>query len=139
MLKTIADVMTSPPITVEPGASLHEVAEIMRDSDVGDVVVAEGDTLVGILTDRDIVVRSIAEGADPDRTTARSICSSNVATVPAQSSLRDAADVMRSDALRRLPVVEGERVVGVVTMGDLAQAIDSDSALADVSAADPNR
>ncbi|KOX18213.1 CBS domain-containing protein [Nocardiopsis sp. NRRL B-16309] len=138
MLRNISDVMTSPPITVEPSASLREAAEIMRGSDVGDVIVTEGDTLVGVLTDRDIVLRCVAEGIDPDTATARSVCSSNVATVPAQSSLRDAVDVMRSDALRRLPVVEGERVVGVVTMGDLAMAVDSDSALADVSAAPPN-
>ncbi|RKS10671.1 CBS domain protein [Nocardiopsis sp. Huas11] len=138
MLKNISDVMTSPPITVDPGASIREAAEVMRESDVGDVVVTEGDMLVGVLTDRDIVLRCVAEGTDPDTTTARSVCSSNVATVPAQSSLRDAVDVMRTDALRRLPVVEGERVVGVVTMGDLAVAIDSGSALADVSAAPPN-
>ncbi|WP_304453618.1 CBS domain-containing protein [Nocardiopsis sp. YSL2] len=138
MLRNISDVMTSPAITVEPDASLREAAEIMRGSDVGDVMVAEDDRLVGVLTDRDIVLRCVAEGTDPDTATVRSVCSSDVATVPAQSSLRDAVDVMRADALRRLPVVEGERVVGVVTMGDLAVAIDPGSALADVSAAPPN-
>ncbi|MFL1378914.1 MULTISPECIES: CBS domain-containing protein [unclassified Nocardiopsis] len=136
---SISDVMTAPVRTVEPRTPLSEVAQIMRDSDLGDVLVAENGHLVGILTDRDLVVRCVAQGGDPARHTAGEICTSDVATVPPQSDIRDAVHTMREGAVRRLPVVDGDRVVGVVTMGDLARAIDRDSALADVSSARPNR
>lgn len=139
MARTIDEVMSGSVRTVSPDTSLREAAETMRDDDVGDVVVTRDGRLVGILTDRDIVVRCVAEGADPSQSTVRDVCSSEVATVPPQSGIADAADVMRTSAVRRLPVVDGDRVVGVVSMGDLARAADEDSALADVSAADPNR
>ena len=138
MVRTIDQVMSSPVRTVSPDTSLRAIAEIMRDSDVGDVVVTQDNRIIGILTDRDIVVRCVAEGGDPAQHTANDICSSEVATVPPQSGIADAVHVMRTSAVRRLPVVDGSRVVGVVSMGDLARAVDEDSALADVSAADPN-
>lgn len=136
---SISDVMTTQVRTVSPDTSLQEVARIMRDSDLGDVLVTEEGHLVGILTDRDLVVRCVAEDGNPAGHTAGEICSSEVATVPPQSDIRDAVNTMREGAVRRLPVVDGDRVVGVVTMGDLARAIDQDSALADVSSAAPNR
>ncbi|CAL9336012.1 Hypoxic response protein 1 [Nocardiopsis dassonvillei] len=136
---SISDVMTTQVRTVAPDTSLQEVARIMRDSDLGDVLVAEDEHLVGIVTDRDVVVRCVAEGGDPAQHTAGEICSSDVATVPPQSDIRDAVNTMREGAVRRLPVVDGDRVVGVVTMGDLAKVVDQDSALADVSSAEPNR
>ncbi|WP_285730485.1 CBS domain-containing protein [Nocardiopsis sp. ATB16-24] len=139
MVRSIDEVMSSPVRTVSPDTSLHEAAEIMRDADVGDVVVTRDNRIMGILTDRDIVVRCVAEGGDPREHTAEEVCSSEVATIPPQSGIRDAVDMMRTNALRRLPVVDGDRVVGMVTMGDLAQAIDDKSALSDVSSADPNR
>ncbi|OOC53523.1 MULTISPECIES: CBS domain-containing protein [Nocardiopsis] len=139
MLRTIDEVMSTPVRTISPDTSLREAAEVMRDSDVGDVVVTQDNRIMGILTDRDIVVRCVAEGGDPAQHTAEEVCSSELATVPPQSDIRDAVHVMRTSAVRRLPVVDGDRVVGVVSMGDLARAVDEDSALADVSAADPNR
>lgn len=138
MVRTIDEVMSSPVRTVSPETPLREVAEIMRDSDLGNVVVTQDNKIMGILTDRDIVVRCVAEGGDPASHTARDICSSEVATVPPQSGISDAVHVMRTGAVRRLPVVDDNRVVGVVSMGDLARAVDGDSALADVSAAEPN-
>ncbi len=138
-VNSISDVMTAPVRTVAPDTPLREVAQIMRDSDLGDVLVAEGDHLLGIVTDRDIVVRCVADGADPAEHTAGDACSSEVATVPPQSGIRDAVHTMREGAVRRLPVVDGDRVVGVVTMGDLARVVDGDSALAHVSSAEPNR
>ncbi|MGQ4270603.1 CBS domain-containing protein [Nocardiopsis changdeensis] len=137
--KSISDVMTTQVRTVSPDTSLQEVARIMRDADLGDVLVTENDHLVGIVTDRDMVVRCVAENGNPADHTAGEICSSDVATVPPQSDIRDAVNTMREGAVRRLPVVDGDRVVGVVSMGDLAQAADEKSALADVSSADPNR
>ncbi|NYH54765.1 CBS domain-containing protein [Nocardiopsis arvandica] len=139
MLRTIDEVMSTPVRTISPDTSLREAAEVMRDSDVGDVVVTQDNRIMGILTDRDIVVRCVAEGGDPAQHNAEEVCSSELATVPPQSDIRDAVHVMRTSAVRRLPVVDGDRVVGVVSMGDLARAVDEDSALADVSAADPNR
>ncbi|NKY98761.1 CBS domain-containing protein [Nocardiopsis alborubida] len=139
VVRTIDQVMSSPVRTVSPDTSLREAAEIMRDADVGDVVVTRDKRIMGILTDRDIVVRCVAEGADPGRHSVSDVCSSEVATVPPQSGIADAVHVMRTSAVRRLPVVDGDRVVGVVSMGDLARAVDEDSALADVSSADPNR
>ena len=139
MVDSVAEVMNSGVRTVAPDTTLREAAQIMRDADVGDVVVTEAGRLRGILTDRDIVVRCLAGGGDPDTVRVGEVCSSELVTVPRQSSVKDAVHAMRTATVRRLPVVEGEEVVGVVTMGDLARAIDENSALADVSAAEPNR
>ncbi|GAA1461565.1 CBS domain-containing protein [Nocardiopsis exhalans] len=139
MVDSIAEVMNSNVHAVTPDTTIREAAQIMRDADVGDVVVSDSGQLRGILTDRDIVVRCLAGGGDPDNATVRDVCSTELVTVPRQSSVKDAVHAMRTATVRRLPVVEGDEVVGVVTMGDLAQAIDERSALADVSAAEPNR
>ncbi|GHC82332.1 oxidoreductase [Nocardiopsis terrae] len=138
MVDSVAEVMSPIVRSVTPDTHLREIAQIMRDENVGDVVVTESGHLRGIVTDRDIVVRCLAAGGDPDRVRAQDVCSSELVTVPRQSSVGDAVHAMRSATVRRLPVVEGDEVVGVVTMGDLARAVDSDSALADVSAAEPN-
>ena len=139
MANSIADVMRETVHTVTPENTLREAAEIMREQDVGDVVVIESGHLRGILTDRDIVVRCLAVGGDPRTVQVGDICSSEIVTVPRQSSLKDAVHTMRTGTIRRLPVVEGDEVVGVISMGDLAMAIDDRSALADISAATPNR
>lgn len=139
MVNSVSELMSRPTQTVRPSTTLREAAELMRDADVGDVVVAEEGRLRGILTDRDIVVRCVASGDDPGDVRVESVCSAQVATVPPQSSVRDAVDVMRSGAVRRLPVVDDDAVIGVVTMGDLARAVDEDSALAEVTGAEPNR
>lgn len=138
MVDNVAQLMNSTLRSVTPDTTLSEVARVMRDADVGDVVVTEGNRLKGLITDRDIVVRCLADGGDPDTVRAGDVCSAELVTVPPQSSVKDAVHAMRSATVRRLPVVEGEEVVGIVTMGDLARAIDPGSALADVSAAEPN-
>jgi CBS domain-containing protein len=91
------------------------------------------------VTDRDIVVRAIADGLDPVRETVDSVFSSDVNTVSADASIEEAIRVMGECAVRRLPVMEGERIVGVVALGDLAMERDTNSALADISAAAPNK
>ncbi|MGW8529312.1 MULTISPECIES: CBS domain-containing protein [Nocardiopsidaceae] len=139
MADSIAEVMSETVHTVAPETTLREAARIMRDEDVGDVVVTDSGRIRGVLTDRDIVVRCVADEGDPDRVTVGQVCSAEVVTVPRQSSLRDAVHAMRASSVRRLPVVDGPEVVGIVTMGDLARVVDEDSALADVSAAPPNR
>jgi CBS domain-containing protein len=139
MVDSVAEVMNPAVRTVAPDTTLREVAQIMSDEDVGDVVVTESGRPQGILTDRDIVVRCLAGGGDPDSVRAQEVCSAELVTVPRQSSVKDAVHAIRTAAVRRLPVVDGEEVVGLVTMGDLAQAVDDGSALADVSEAEPNR
>jgi CBS domain-containing protein len=94
--------------------------------------------LFGIITDRDIVVRGIAENHDP-QTQVKEIASQQVKTVSPEDAVDDAVEIMRDYAVRRLPVVENGRVVGVVSLGDLALERDPDSALGEISSAPPNR
>lgn len=90
------------------------------------------------MTDRDIVVCGIAERHSPDDTTVADICTADLVTVAGDDDLEHAAELMRQVAVRRLPVVESERLIGMISLGDLAIEQDSDSALADISGADPN-
>jgi len=103
------------------------------------VVVLENNQLCGIVTDRDIVVRVLADGGDPAMVTVGEICSRELTTVPPTASIDDVVRLIRQKAIRRLPVVEEDgEVVGIVSIGDIAVARDRESALADVSAAPPN-
>ena len=136
--KTVQDVMTRDPITLPLSAPLIDAAKTMRDVGIGDVVVVDGDEVLGIVTDRDIVVRGIADGRDPQSTTLIDICSRGLTTVSPDDQVGTAVRLMRENANRRLPVVARGRPVGIVTLGDLALEQDRGSALADVSAAPPN-
>ncbi|QNP75397.1 CBS domain-containing protein [Streptomyces roseirectus] len=140
MTQHVRDVMTARPVTVEPVASVASVARVMRDENIGAVLVAEQERLRGLVSDRDLVVRVLAEGGDPERTTVGDACSGDLVTVGPDDELRQAVAAMREHAVRRVPVVDGERnVVGVVSLADLAIERDPDSALGDISAAKPNR
>lgn len=138
MAQTIRDVMTPSPHTVQTGTALAEAAAIMRDADIGDVIVMNDGTICGIVTDRDIAVRAVAEGRDPKKTSVGEICSTELVALSLLDSVEDAIGMMREMAIRRLPVVDDGRAVGIVSLGDLAVAKDPDSALADISAASPN-
>jgi CBS domain-containing protein len=133
------DIMTPSPHTIQSSESVMGAAQVMRKSDIGDVIVVEGKRIVGILTDRDIVVRALAAGMDPEATPVSEICSRELTTVRPTDSVGSVVRVMREKAIRRLPVVEetGE-VVGIVSIGDVAVERDRRSALADISAAPPN-
>ncbi len=134
MAQTVSDVMTPNPRTVTPGDSLVEVAKIMRDADVGGVLVTESDVVTAILTDRDIVVRAIAEGADPSATTvADAVEEREVKAVGPDQSVDDVIALMRDEKVRRVPVVEEGRPVGIVSLGDLALDREPRSALAEIS------
>jgi CBS domain-containing protein len=112
----------------------------MRQIDVGSmVVVDDAGTVVGILTDRDIAIRAVAEGRDPQSTTVGEISSGDLTTLSASDSVEHAVRLMRDQAIRRLPVVEEGRPVGIVTIGDLAIDRDPRSALAEISREAPNR
>jgi CBS domain-containing protein len=137
MRQSIADLMTRDPVTFPPDAGIQAAAARMRDEDTGNVVVVEGETVRGIVTDRDIVVRAIADGRGPD-TPLADVLSGEVVTVAPQDRIEAVVDLMRERAVRRIPVVEDGRLVGIVSIGDLAIDRDSDSALADISAAREN-
>jgi CBS domain-containing protein len=139
MAETIRTVMTAKPVALQVGTTLVEAARAMRDHDVGDVVVLDDDQLCGIVTDRDITIRSVAEGRDPSQSVLGEICSKDVVTVTPDDTVEKTVELMRKRAVRRMPVVENGRPVGIVSLGDLAVERDPESALGHISAADPNR
>jgi CBS domain-containing protein len=121
----IRDVMTPNPKCVSANAPLTEVARVMRDEDTGAVPVVDGGRPVGIITDRDIVLRAVANG-DIQRS-ARDLATDNLVTISPDTSTREAADLMAKHQVRRLPVVEENRLVGIVSLGDLAVREGKDS------------
>ncbi|RZB17084.1 CBS domain-containing protein [Streptomyces sp. F001] len=138
MADFVREVMTPGVVAVRPDASVVEAAQLMRAQDIGDVVVADGQQVVGMLTDRDITVRAVAEGLDPLTVSARSVCTPHPVMVSPQDPVSTAVALMREKAVRRLPVVENGLPVGMVSLGDLAVTQDPDSALADISRAEPD-
>ncbi len=134
----IRDVMSPRPRALDVDASVLDAALVMRREDIGDVLVLDAGELYGILTDRDIVIRVLAEGRDPSQVRIGEACSHELATIGAEESVGQAVRLMRERAIRRLPVTENGQVVGVLTIGDLAVERDSRTALADISAAPPN-
>jgi CBS domain-containing protein len=138
MAETVRDVMTENPKTVEAGATLEEAAKLMAGEDVGNVLVVENGEVKGIVTDRDIVVRAIAKGESPSDTSVREVATTDLETLSPDASVEDAIRKMEERDVRRLPVVDDGKPVGIVSLGDLAKARDKDSALADISSASPN-
>ncbi len=139
MAKTVQDVMSKNPITLGANTPLVEAARAMRDNDIGVVVVENNGQLLGLVTDRDIVVRAIADNKDVSSTNLQSICSKDVTTVSPDQSDTDAVQLMRQKSIRRLPVVQNGKVVGILSIGDLAIENDERSVLAQVSAASGNQ
>ncbi|GAB2761264.1 CBS domain-containing protein [Streptomyces bullii] len=139
MTRRIRDVMSPDAASVEPMTTVARAARLMRERDIGDVLVAYDCDLFGVLTDRDIVVRAVAEGRDPEATPVGSLCTRPpVVTLAPDDTTDDAIALMRRHAVRRLPVVErGGCPVGIVSLGDLATAEDPHSVLADISRAEP--
>ncbi|GHF40284.1 CBS domain-containing protein [Streptomyces griseosporeus] len=138
MTQHVRDIMTADPVTVEPQASVTQVARIMRDEDLGAVLVTDGDDLRGLVTDRDLVVRALAEGGDPEQTTVAGACSDDLVTVGPDDELDVAIRLMREHSVRRIPVVDHGHPVGIVSLGDAAMERDPGSALGDISVARPN-
>jgi CBS domain-containing protein len=133
----VAEVMTKDPEAMPATATVAEAARVMRDKNIGDVIVLEDGAICGIVTDRDIVVRGLAAGGDV-QTKLGDVCSKDITTLDSNSKIGDAIKLMEEKALRRLPVVDDGRPIGIVTLGDLAVVRDRDSALGQVSAAPPN-
>lgn len=122
MGKTISEVMTSNPRTIEPSTPIVEATKIMRDDDVGSIPIVEGDQLWGTITDRDVSIRAVAEGRDAQSTTVGEIASRDLVTIDPQQDLDEALRLMAKHQVRRLPVVEEDgRLVGIVAQADVAQ------------------
>jgi CBS domain-containing protein len=139
MAQYLRDIMTQNPLTVQAGDTVTAAARMMRAGNIGDVVVVENSQVCGILTDRDIVIRALAEERDPARTTVGEICSRELTTLSPTAPITEAIELMRDKAIRRLPVVENGRPVGIVSLGDLAVEREPKSALGGISSAPPNR
>jgi len=122
MGQSIREIMTSNPSTVEPNKTVVEAARIMKQEDAGVVPVTENGRLTGMVTDRDIAIRVVAEGKDPQSTTVREVASTDLVTIDPQQDLDEALRLMAQHQVRRLPVVEEDgRLVGVVAQADVAR------------------
>jgi CBS domain-containing protein len=137
MADSVRDLLKGDPVTVEASATVQDAAKLMDENDIGNVLVVENNEVQGIVTDRDIVVRVIAKGDGADASV-REAATTDVETIEPDASIDDAIQKMEQGNVRRLPVVEDGKPVGVISLGDLAQAKDKDSALANISSASPN-
>jgi CBS domain-containing protein len=115
----VGDVMTRSPRTGEPGMSVMEAAAMMRDTKVGSLVIIEDRRPIGIVTERDLVYKVVAHNQQPSRMRVDEIMSSPVVTTTPETDLQKAARTMADLRMRRLPVVEGERLVGMLTENDI--------------------
>lgn len=122
MGKSVQDLMTRNPCSIDADKSVVYAAKMLRDEDVGLAPIVEGDRLVGTVTDRDIAIRVVAEGKDPESTKVKDIASINLVTVNPQQDLDEALKLMVKHQVRRLPVTEeGGRLVGLVAQADIAR------------------
>jgi CBS domain-containing protein len=137
MDKQVRDIMTPDPVGVYYDQTITETARLMRDAGVGAVLVVNGESLSGVVTDRDLVIRALAEGADPD-TPVGPMCSPKLVGVDAGADVAEAEQLIREHAIRRLPVIEEGQIVGMVSIGDIAVSANGDTPLAAVSKAQPN-
>ena len=141
MAQSVREVMTENPIVLPVNASVQDAAVRMRDQNIGDIIIEKNGALYGMVTDRDIVIRVIAEGKDARTTDLESICSRDLVTLAPEDSVKDASRVMEEHAVRRLPVVEGGsngKVIGIISLGDIAIEKKPKSALGKISAAGAN-
>ena len=132
--------MTAAPDAVRPADSLQSAAQLMRSNDIGDVLVEDDEgRLLGIITDRDIAIRATAEGSDPTTTTVGEVYTRDITALAPMDTVSDAMQLMRAGDVRRLPVVESGKAVGIVSLGDVSIETTPGSVLADISTASPDR
>src|SRR5919107_4833536 len=121
MGKTIRDVMTSNPCTIDADKDIVYAAKMLKDENVGVAPIVEGDQLIGVLTDRDIAIKVVAEGKDPQTTKVRDVASKDTVTIDPQQDLEEAVRLMAQHQVRRLPVVEEDgKIVGILAQADVA-------------------
>jgi signal-transduction protein with cAMP-binding, CBS, and nucleotidyltransferase domain len=131
--------MTTNLVTLQANASIVDAARKMKDEDIGDVIVTKSNkSICGIVTDRDLVVRGLADGKDPAKVTLDEVCTHEVTTVRPDDELSMVVELMREKAIRRIPVTDNGEPVGIISLGDLAQTLDRQSALGEISATPPN-
>lgn len=122
MAKNVRDAMTSNPRSIEPSTMVADAAKLMKTEDVGSLPIVEGDQLVGMVTDRDIVIRVVAERKDPQSTTVGEVASRDLVTVDPEQDLDEALRLMAQHQVRRLPVAEEDgRLVGILAQADVAR------------------
>lgn len=126
----VKEIMTNEVAYVSPDQTLVEAARLMQKHDVGSVPVCQGDQVVGIVTDRDIVVRNVAHGKNPQNTPVKEVMTSQVQMVSSDMNLHQVAEMMAKNQVRRLPVVDNHRIVGMIALGDLAAQAKTDVELA---------
>jgi CBS domain-containing protein len=134
----VSEIMTPAPVAVRSTQPVAEAAKVMREHGIGTVLVVDDGQLKGLVTDRDIVVRAVADVRDPATTLAGEICSPDLVAVAPDDDADTVVQLMRDRAVRRVPVVEDGHPVGVLSIGDMALERDERSALADISAQPPN-
>jgi CBS domain-containing protein len=139
MTQSIREVMTPNPVTIPADIATVDAARLMRDRDIGDIIVMSENSVMGIVTDRDIAIRVVANQREPSKTTVGDICSKELHSIEYTATVEDAIQMMREKAIRRIPVMDDGCPVGIVSIGDLAIERDRESALADISAAPPNQ
>jgi len=125
MAKSVQELMTSNPCSIDWDKSVAYAAKMMRDENVGLAPIVEGNRLIGTVTDRDIAIRVVAEGKDPESTKVTEVASTDLVTVDPQQDLDEALRLMSKHQVRRLPVIEEDgRLVGVVAQADVARNAD---------------
>jgi CBS domain-containing protein len=121
MAKSVRDAMTEGPRSIGTSASVVEAARLMREAHIGSLPITDGEQLVGMITDRDITTRVVAEAADLQTTSVRDVCSRDVISVEADTDHEEAVALMARHQVRRLPVVENGRLIGIVAQADIAR------------------
>lgn len=116
----VRDIMTQNILSVDEEESVLKASQIMRDANVGAVPVRSGDEIVGIITDRDIVLRNVADGQDVNNTPCKDVMTASVVTCTPDMDVDEVAKLMADNQIRRIPVVENGKIVGMVSLGDLA-------------------
>ncbi|MEV4255219.1 CBS domain-containing protein [Spirillospora sp. NPDC049652] len=138
MSQTVGELMTEPATTVAADTDLSTVARLMRDQAIGSVVVTGNDGTVGVVTDRDLVVRGLSRTGHPETLPVREVCSFDPVCVSPDDEVAKALRLMTESKVRRLPVVKDGEPVGVLSLGDVAAGRDGDSVLGQISASAPN-
>jgi len=136
--RTVSDVMTKDPVSLKADASVAEAAKAMSEFRIGSVVVMDNGKPLGIVTDRDIVVRAVAKGSDPTTTRLADISTRDIATVSPDQSVDEAIQVMKSRDVKRVVVMDDSRLEGIVSLGDLTSRGEGEDVQKDISRAEPN-
>ena len=113
-------------VKAEPESKLQEIAELMKQNHIGCVPICEKDKVVGLITDRDIIIRAVAEGLDCDNVKASEIMNTNIIKTTPDTEIDDALNVMKKNQIRRLPVIEDNKIIGMLSIGDIAVYMDEE-------------